>query len=288
MRRFVCVSCVSIVIASAALVAACSTQPAAPPESATPGPAATTETGATVGDEQASATPAQGQAPAAAPQASPPGTPGARPGAAATSAAPGTPAPMTETPPAAEPPAPPPPPAAEYREVTIPAGTRLSVVLDTTVASDKSQVEDRVLAYLDQPVVIDEMTVVPRNAKVIGAVTEATRSGKVKGLARIAVRFSQISAPDGETHDIRTSTIAREAQSTKKKDAKKVGVGAVGGAIIGGIAGGGKGAAIGTAVGGGVGTGAVMMTRGDEVELAAGTPLKVQLTAPLTVSVRVR
>jgi hypothetical protein len=119
-------------------------------------------------------------------------------------------------------------------------------------------------------------------------VTEATRSGKVKGRARIAVRFSQIAVPDGETHDIRTASIAREAQSTKKDDAKKVGIGAVGGAIIGGIAGGGKGAAIGTAVGGGAGTGAEMMTRGDEVELAAGTPLKVQLTAPLTVSVRVR
>ena len=278
----------SLVFASTLVVAACSSQPAAPPESAAPAPAPTTETSAPVTDQQTPATAAQAPAPAARPQASVPGTPGAQPGAATTSAAPGAPTPVTQSPAAAEPAAPPAPPAPEYREVTIPAGTRLSVVLDTTVASDKSQVEDRVLAYLDQPVVIDEMTVVPRNAKVFGTVTEATRSGKVKGLARIVVRFRQMSVSDGETLDIKTASVVREAQSTKKKDATKVGIGAVGGAIIGGIAGGGKGAAIGTAVGGGVGTGAVMMTRGDEVELAAGTPLKVQLTAPLTVSVRVR
>lgn len=271
----------SLVVASTLIVAACSSQPAAPPESTAPAP--TAETSAPVADQQAPAPGAQGRPSAPRPQ---PGTPGAQPAAPAPQAATGGPA--TPAPVAAEPAAPPAPPAPEYREVTIPAGTRLSVVLDTTVASDKSQIEDRVVAYLDQPVVIDELTVVPGNAKVIGTVTEAKRSGKVKGLARIAVRFNQISVPDGETHSIKTASIARQAQSTKGKDAKKIGIGAVGGAIIGGIAGGGKGAAIGTAVGGGVGTGAAMMTRGDEVELAAGTPLKVQLTAPLTVNVRVR
>lgn len=283
MRTFVPAS---IVIASALFVAACSTQPAAPPESAAPAQTPTTETGGTVGEPAAPA-PAETPAPAGTRQATAPR--GSAQPPAATSPTSGAPAPAPGMPePAPAEPPPPAPPAPEYREVTIPAGTRLSVVLDTTVASDKSQVEDRVLAYLDQPVVVDGLTVVPRNAKVTGTVTEATRSGKVKGRARIAVRFSQIAVPDGETHDIRTASIAREAQSTKKDDAKKVGIGAVGGAIIGGIAGGGKGAAIGTAVGGGAGTGAVMMTRGDEVELAAGTPLKVQLTAPLTVSVRVR
>jgi hypothetical protein len=172
--------------------------------------------------------------------------------------------------------------------VTIPAGTRLSVVLDTTVASDKSQIEDRVQGYLDQAVTVDGLTAGPRNATLSGTVTEATKSGKVKGRARVALRFNRLTAPEGEAHDIRTATISAQAEGTKKDDAKKIGIGAVGGAIIGGIAGGGKGAAIGTAVGGGVGTGAVLMTRGDEVEIAAGTRLKVELTAPLTVSVRVR
>jgi hypothetical protein len=284
MRR-VAAACLTAVVALA--VTACATQPA-PPE-----PGAPAET---------TAADAAGATPVGQPGAAPAETPGAqgkaRAAAPARSAAPPAAAgPVEPETAASEPPAPgaaparaepPAPPAPEYRDVTIPAGTRLSVVLDTTVASDKSQVEDRVVAYLDQPVVVDELAVLPRNARVTGTVTEATRSGKVKGRARIAIRFTGVDSPTGDAHDIRTAAIAREAQSTKKDDAKKVGIGAVGGAIIGGIAGGGKGAAIGTAVGGGVGTGAVVMTRGDEVELAAGTPLTVQLTAPLTVTVRIR
>ena len=62
-------------------------------------------------------------------------------------------------------------------------------------------------------------------------------------------------------------------RSTKKKDATKIGIGTGAGAIIGGIVGGGKGAAIGAGVGAAGGTGVVMATRGEEVRLAAGTPV---------------
>jgi hypothetical protein len=58
--------------------------------------------------------------------------------------------------------------------------------------------------------------------------------------------------------------------------------------VIGGIVGGGSGAAKGAAIGGAAGTGAVLATRGDEVRLAAGTPVSVKLTAPLTVRVPLR
>ena len=42
---------------------------------------------------------------------------------------------------------------------------------------------------------------------------------------------------------MRTDTVSRMAQATKKQDAAKIGGGAAGGAIIGGILGGGDGAA---------------------------------------------
>lgn len=282
MRRF---APALFVVAVILAVTACSSQPTQPPAQTATEQAPAPEPAAAGPDQQpatvAPAAPRSAESADAARPAAP---------AAATAAAPGGTATPTDTPaaPAPAPAEPPAPPVPEYREVTIPAGTHLSVVLDTTVASDKSQVEDRVVGYLNQPVEVDGLTAIPRNARLTGTVTEATRSGKVKGRARVAFRFNQIELAAGERHGIRTATVAGEAQSTKKDDAKKIGVGAVGGAIIGGIAGGGKGAAIGTAVGGGIGTGAVMMTRGDEVELAAGTPLKVQLTAPLTVSVRLR
>jgi hypothetical protein len=177
------------------------------------------------------------------------------------------------------------PPAPRYREITIPEGRVLRVSLRTPVASDTSAVEDPVTADLQSPVVVDGLTVLPAGTELHGNVTNVARSGKVKGRAQLSLRFSSV-AVRGERLDIRTASIAREAQATKKKDTAKIGIPAAGGALIGGIIGGKKGAAIGAGVGGGAGTAAVLSTRGEEVRLAAGTPLSVRLTEPLTVRVR--
>ena len=177
----------------------------------------------------------------------------------------------------------------EFREVTVPAGTVLRVTLETPVASDTSHVEDAVRATLRTPVTVDGVHALPVGTAVLGHVTSAQRSAKVKGRASIGVRFNTIDVPGaGGREAIRTGTIVRVAPATKKKDATKIGIGAGAGAVIGGIVGGGSGAAKGAAIGGGAGTGAVLATRGDEVRLPAGTPLSVRLTAPLTVRVPVK
>ena len=72
------------------------------------------------------------------------------------------------------------------------------------------------------------------------------------------------------------------------EDATKVGVGAGIGAAIGGILGGGSGAAKGAAIGGAAGAGAVLATRGREVELASGTNIDATLATPMEVRISVR
>jgi hypothetical protein len=174
----------------------------------------------------------------------------------------------------------------EFREITVPAGTILSMELTTAVASDTSNVEDPVRATLRNPVSVEGVQVLPAGTAVLGHVTSAERSAKVKGRASIGFRFNQIDMPgDGGREPISTGTVSRLAPATKKKDATKIGVGAGAGAVIGGILGGGDGAAKGAAIGGGAGTATVLATRGDEVRLPAGTPVSVKLTAPLAVRV---
>jgi hypothetical protein len=120
---------------------------------------------------------------------------------------------------------------------------------------------------------------------VSGVITQADGSGRVKGRARIAMRFSGLRA-NGESYDIKTSGYAQEAAATKKKDAEKIAIGAGAGAALGAILGGGGGAAKGAAIGGAAGTGAVLATKGDEVRLGPGANISTRLTAPLTVRVR--
>src|SRR5688572_17875961 len=177
------------------------------------------------------------------------------------------------------------PPEPVYKEVTLPAGTTLRLDLKSSVASDTSQVEDTVRAALRQAVVIEGETVLPAGTELVGTVTDVARSGRVKGRARIAYRFSSL-RHDSERYNITTATIAHEAEATKKKDATKIAIGAGAGAALGAILGGGSGAAKGAAIGGGAGTGAVLATRGDEVRRGPGANVTTRLTAPLTVRVK--
>lgn len=174
--------------------------------------------------------------------------------------------------------------ADEAREVMVPAGTVLRVQLENSIASDSSRLEDVVRGHLVAPIVVDGRTVVPTNSPVVGHVTQAVRSGKVKGLARIGVRFDSLTADD-DRYAIRTRQWTKIAPSTKGKDAAKIGLPAAGGAIVGGIVGGKKGAAIGAGAGGGAGTAVVMTTGGKEVRLGRGAVLYVRLDRPLSVRV---
>ena len=224
---------------------------------------------------QAPATPAA-SAPAAQPAAAP---------ASAETASPATPSSKAAAPATAEQPAAPAqPPPPKYKEVTLAEGTMLGLRLDTAVASDTSKVEDPVRATLRKPIVSNSLTVLPEGTRITGVVTDVARSGKVKGLAHLSLRFTSLTVDD-ERYEIRTHSVSRQAKSTKKKDATKVGIGTGAGALIGAIAGGGKGAAIGAGVGAAAGTGVVVATRGEEVRLAEGTSLTVALASPLKVRV---
>jgi len=187
-------------------------------------------------------------------------------------------------PPAPKPEPPPPPPEPAFREVTIPAGTSLSVTLLNTLASNKSQVEDPIKGSIAKAVTVSGVTALRAGTQILGSVTEAAESGRVKGKASVAFRFDRL-VVDGETIRVQTATVHREAASDTKSDVKKGGLGAGAGAIVGGVFGGGKGAAIG-AVAGGAGT--VLATKGKEVEIPSGTAISVLVQDPIMVRVAVK
>jgi hypothetical protein len=177
--------------------------------------------------------------------------------------------------------------AAMTREVTIPAGTPLSIVLETAVSSNGSRREQPIAARVARPIVINGATVVAEGSRVGGVVTDATQSGRVKGRAHVALRFDSLTPRDSdERYTIHTSSVGRTAEATKRKDALEIGAPAAGGALIGALVGGKKGALVGGAVGGGAGTAVVLSTRGKEVKLPQGTALTLKLTAPVTVRTR--
>lgn len=175
-------------------------------------------------------------------------------------------------------------PRALYREVTVPAGTALALELMTPLSSETAQVETPVRARVRQAVTIDGDTAIPAGSTLVGEVAEVERAGRVQGRARLVLRFTEAEI-NGVTENLRTNPITFQGEATKGEDATKIGVGAGIGAAIGGLLGGGDGAAKGAAIGGAAGTGAVLATRGREVELASGADIDASLASPIDVRV---
>ncbi len=173
---------------------------------------------------------------------------------------------------------------APTRMVSVPAETALRVTLLDAVASDTSAVEDRVAGRLANDVTVGGETVIPAGSRLGGVVTYVQESAKVKGRAALTVRFRTLTI-GSRTYDLVAEPVRRQAEGTKAKDARDIGIGAGAGAVIGGLIGGRKGAGIGAVVGGAGGAGKVLASRGEQVRVPAGTVVSTRLEAPLTVEV---
>jgi hypothetical protein len=170
--------------------------------------------------------------------------------------------------------------------VTVPNGTSLPLELQTSLSSETAQLETPVRARLQRAIEINGNTAIPAGSILTGTVTNVERAGRVKGRSHLEFTFTEVQM-NGNHERIRTNPVSFEGEETKGEDATKIGAGAGVGAIIGGIVGGKKGAAKGAVIGGGAGTGAVLATRGKEIDLASGTDITATMAAPLDVQIKV-
>ncbi len=188
-------------------------------------------------------------------------------------------------PPPAPPPPPeaPPPPSAASRPssgISIPAGTDVSIRTIDAVDSEHDRRGQTYRASVDQPVVVNGQTVIPRGADAVIMLSDAQQSGKIEGRTVLTLELRSVSV-NGRTYDSTSSTVNRESGSRGSRSAKVIGGTAALGAIIGAIAGGGRGAAIGAGSGAAVGTAAQVMTSGQKVKVPAETLLTFTLQNPI-------
>jgi len=187
-----------------------------------------------------------------------------------------------------DPPAPPPPPAPEFVDLTVPSDAVLGLQIERTVSSELARVEDKVEARVTRDVRVSDRIAIPAGSTVRGSVTEVDRGGRMKGKARLAIKFHTIVLADGTQVALKTDPVVREGQSPAGESAAKVGGAAIGGAILGAILGGGKGAAIGGATGAAGGTAAVMAGDRNAATLNRGEVVTAKLSAPATITVERR
>jgi hypothetical protein len=177
--------------------------------------------------------------------------------------------------------APPPPPtnnatAASAGTVNLPSGTRLTVRTIDAVDSDRNQVGDRFKASLEQAIVVDGTTLVPKGADVYGRLSQATEAGHIQGRSQLKLELTGI-VVRGQTYPLVTGEYSVAGSSRGASSARRIGGATAAGTIIGAIAGGGRGAAIGAGVGAGAGTAVQVVTRGEQVHVPSETLLEFTL-----------
>jgi type IV secretion system protein VirB10 len=139
--------------------------------------------------------------------------------------------------------------------VTVPAGTRVAVVLENGISTRSAKAGDSLYFRTSFPITQNNRVIIPVGSYLRGELLESKRPGRVKGRGEFRMRLNTLILPDGAT--VATTTVT--------------------GAGIGAIAAGAKGAGIGAGIGGLAGLGAVLLTRGPEAQLPRGSTLDIVL-----------
>jgi hypothetical protein len=159
----------------------------------------------------------------------------------------------------------------------IPVGTELDVRMQQSLSSATAVVEDRFEATTLVDLKEGDRVMIPAGSVMRGVISSVTKTTRVERKGSLTLAFDQVRM-NGRDYPIRaTVTQAIESEGIKG-ETTKIGAGAGVGMIIGGILGGVKGALAGILIGGG---GTIAATEGKDVELAAGTVLRVRLDSGL-------
>jgi len=183
--------------------------------------------------------------------------------------------------------------------ITVPAGTRIPLILKQGITTKNARVGDPVYAQTSFPIAFHDRIAIPPGTFVQGEIRRVQRPGKVKGRAELQMSFTSMIFPNGytlllpgavqgtpgnrETAGVKDKEGTIEGEGGQGKDAGTIVGTAIPGAGIGAIAGGSKGAAVGAASGGALGLATVLLTRGPEIQLGVGDSIEMVLERSVTI-----
>jgi len=188
-------------------------------------------------------------------------------------------------------------PSSAPSTLTIPAGTRVMMVLKSPLHTTSGTAGSGIYLETLYPVIQGNQVVIPARTQVQGVVEANRRPGHVERTSEFRFRFTNLvfannyvasiqgalqsipGARNIRTHD-KDGTLKPVDQA--EKVVTPAAVGAVGGALLGAHRGFGVGLLPGAGLGAALGLGSVLLKRGDAIHLTPGTQVEMVLQAPLT------
>ena len=160
---------------------------------------------------------------------------------------------------------------------TIPVGQLIDVRLQASLSSATATREQRFEATTAADLMQGNRVLIPAGSVVRGVVSNVDKAGNIDRTGSLTLAFDQIEV-NGREYPLRAMATQVYESRGILEEGKTVGTAGAVGAIVGGILGGLKGALIGAAVGSG---GVIAATEGKDVELPAGTIVRIRLDSPL-------
>jgi Ca-activated chloride channel homolog len=183
--------------------------------------------------------------------------------------------------------------------ITIPAGQKFIMQLETDLHTRTTKTGDRVEFTTAADVVVDDQVVIPNKSPLRGTVIKAKRAGRLFGRAEIHLRFDDVRLTDGTVVPLK-ATITRvgfdpvdpkNGQDPKIQgeagagaaDAKTIASASAQGAIIGVMTGSLNGAMYGAAAGAAVAVAQMALKRGPDLDLPRRTMFEARFDGPMTI-----
>lgn len=163
---------------------------------------------------------------------------------------------------------------------SIPVGQEMDVRLRTGLSSETAKVEERFETTTVVDLVQDGRVVVPAGSVVSGVVSSIDKATRTDRKGSLTLSFDRLRV-NGRDHRIRAGATQVFESGGIRDEAPTAGVGAGVGGVVGGILGGVKGAILGAAIGAG---GAIAATEGKDVNLPAGSIIRIRMDSPVQVA----
>jgi hypothetical protein len=191
----------------------------------------------------------------------------------------GTPVPAPSGPTVSAVPQPPPAPV----NVTIEAGTMLTIRIDQRISVKTSRSGDTFTGELVEPVLAgDNSVLAPKGALVSGVVDASHRRGHFKGRSLLELRLTSLTL-NGTRYPLTTQDRTESKRGKGRRSAGLIGGGAGLGMLVGGVATGGVGLVVGGLVGGGGGTALAGLTGNRDLDIPAESVVRFKLADDLVV-----
>jgi hypothetical protein len=161
----------------------------------------------------------------------------------------------------------------------IPAGQELDVRLGTTLSSKTAKVEQRFETTTVADVTQNGTALIPAGSMVRGVVSGVDPAGRLDRAGSLTLSFDEMTVR-GRTYPTRAMATNVFESGGLREEKGTAGIGAGAGAILGGVLGGLKGAILGAVIGAG---GAIAATEGKDIELPAGSIIRIRLDSPVSI-----